>query len=136
MTGAAASLHIAILTALAGDPALLALLGGPKIFDHAPERVAFPYIAFGRAAATDWSASEAEGCEHALTLHIWARGGSKATAYAIAERVTERLTRGVLALADHRLVNLTVRSVAIERERESATYHGTLQLRAVTEPAD
>ena len=51
MTAAATELQKSTFVTLAGDAALVGLLGGGKIFDHAPTQVTFPYITFGRTSA-------------------------------------------------------------------------------------
>lgn len=134
MSHASAELQATIVRALSGDPALLGLLGGPKIFDHAPERVKFPYLTLGRTAVIDWSTGTEDGDEHLLTLHVWSRGGSKAETYDIMDKVSTKLQDSTLTLDSHRLVNLQLQFAEARREPDSPTYHGILRFRAVTEP--
>lgn len=53
MIAAAADLQKAIFVALSGDGALTAMLGGIKVFDHAPANVRFPYVTFGMTGVYD-----------------------------------------------------------------------------------
>ena len=70
MTAPVADLQKAVFQILAGDNALAALLGGAKIFDHAPADVRFPYVTFGRTSVYDWSTDTESGTEQLFTLHI------------------------------------------------------------------
>jgi hypothetical protein len=129
-----AELQTTIVTALTGDAGLTALLGGPKVFDRVPERVAFPYLTLGRTAVIDWSTGTEDGAEHILTLHVWAKGGSKQETYEIMHKVSAKLHDANLALHSHRLVNLQLQFAEARQEPDSPTYHGILRFRAVTEP--
>lgn len=58
---AAVELQSAVFAALSANPALLALTGGqPRIYDHTPANVAFPYITFGRTSGYDWDTGTRE----------------------------------------------------------------------------
>jgi hypothetical protein len=134
MAHASAELQTSIYQTLSADPGLLALLGGPKIFDHVPERAAFPYLTLGRTTVVDWSTGTEDGSEHILTLHVWAKGGGKQATYQIMDQVSTRLHDQHLSLDRHRLVNLQLQFAEARLEPDSATYHGILRFRAVTEP--
>lgn len=134
MAHPSAELQTTIVAALRGDPTLTRLLGGPKIFDRVPERASFPYLTLGRTAVVDWSTGTEDGAEHVLTLHVWARGGSKQATYEIMDEVTRRLHDAALPLEAHRLVNLRLQFAEARQEPDSPTYHGILRFRAVTEP--
>lgn len=134
MVHPSAELQMTIFKTLTSDPALTALLGGPKIFDRVPERASFPYLTLGRTTVVDWSTGTEDGAEHILTLHVWAKGGGKAETYAIMDKVSTRLHDANLPLEGHKLVNLQLQFAEARQEPESATYHGILRFRAVTEP--
>jgi len=134
MSHPSAELQTTIVGALTGDPALTELLGGPKVFDHVPERASFPYLTLGRTAVVDWSTGTEDGAEHILTLHVWAKGGSKQETYEIMDKISERLNDATLPLETHRLVNLQLQFAEARQEPESPTYHGIMRFRAVTEP--
>ncbi|MER9659369.1 DUF3168 domain-containing protein [Mesorhizobium sp. M0159] len=55
MTAPAVELQRAIFEAVNGDPHLSAALGDARLFDHAPENVAFPHMTFGRTSVYDWA---------------------------------------------------------------------------------
>ena len=134
MAHSSAELQVTIVKALSADPAVIGLLGGPKIFDHVPERAKFPYVTLGRTTVMDWSTGTEDGDEHILTLHVWARGGSKAETYEIMDKVSTKLQDTPLTLDSHRLVNFQLQFAEARQEPDSPTYHGILRFRAVTEP--
>ncbi|ALN73966.1 MULTISPECIES: DUF3168 domain-containing protein [unclassified Aureimonas] len=134
MSHPSAELQTTILGALTADAALTKLLGGPKIFDRVPERASFPYLTLGRTAVIDWSTGTEDGAEHILTLHVWAKGGSKQETYEIMDKIAGRLNDASLPLETHRLVNLRLQFAEARQEPDSPAYHGILRFRAVTEP--
>lgn len=134
MMHASAELQTTIFETLTSDPSVLALLGGPKVFDRVPEQATFPYLTLGRTAVMDWSTGTEDGAEHILTLHVWAKGGGKRETYEIMDKVSSRLHDSHLPLEGHQLVNLQLQFAEARQEPESATYHGILRFRAVTEP--
>ncbi len=131
---AAAALRSAIHDALVADGALVAVLGGPRVYDEPPKAVVFPYVTLGEARITDWSTSSDSGEEHQLTLHAWSRQGGHAQAHQIAGALLQALDNAPLALSDHRLVNLRFSVADVRREADGRTYHALVRFRAVTEP--
>jgi hypothetical protein len=127
-------LQVSIFKALTTDAALVARLGGPKVFDDAPEHVSFPYLTLGRTTVVDWSTGSESGAEHILTLHVWSRGGGKAETFSIMDEVTSKLHDAHLPINGHRLVNLQLQFAEARREPDSPNFHGILRFRAVTEP--
>lgn len=134
MSTAAAALRAAIHDALAADGALEALLGGPKIYDEPPRGVAFPYVTIGDAQVSDFSAGEAPGEEHRLTLNAWSRQGGHREAHTIAGALLGALDDAPLALSGHRLVGLRFATADVRREPDGRTYRALVRFRAVTQP--
>ena len=128
------ALQQAIFATLTTAPALLSLLGAPRIYDAAPQPVAFPFITFGQSTLRDAGTSTEPGDEHLVTLHIWSRGRGRKEAQSIIGIVRALLHDQPLALTDHRLVNLRHDYSDCRRDPDGETIHGTLRLRAVTEP--
>lgn len=132
---AAIELQKAVFAALASDVALVAALGGePRIHDHAPASVPFPYLTFGRVSVHDWSTATEEGSEHVFTIHVWSRAKGKSEAVAIMEVVHRRLHDADLDLDGHALVNLRAETQDIRFDDDHGVYHGAVLFRAVTEP--
>ncbi len=128
------SLRTALHAALVTDEALLALLGGPHVFDVPPKDAAFPYVALGEAVVSDWSTATEAGTEHALTLHVFSRSGGRAQAFALAACVQQALHDAPLALCGHHLANLRATTAEVVREKDGRTFHALVRFRAVTEP--
>ncbi|HWB46503.1 MAG TPA: DUF3168 domain-containing protein [Hyphomicrobiaceae bacterium] len=135
MSSAALSLQQAIFASLTADAALTALLGGPRIYDGAPQGSAFPYLTFGQSTARDWSTATDDGKEHIFTIHVWSRTRGTSEAQAIMDAVRAALHDQPLTLDGHRLVNLRAEFSDSRRDPDGQTMHGMVRFRAVTEPA-
>jgi hypothetical protein len=131
---ASVALRAAIHDALAADSALVAVLGGPKIYDEPPRAAVFPYVTLGEARIADFSTGSDTGEEHQLTLHAWSRQGGHKEAHAIAGALLQALDDAPLTLADHQLVNFRFAVADVWREADGRTYHALVRFRAVTEP--
>jgi hypothetical protein len=135
MSTAAAALRAAIHDALVANAGLLALLGGPHIYDEPPQTPAFPYVTLGEARIEDLSGDDKPGQEHRLILHAWSRQGGHREAHLIAGALLQALDDAALAPVGHHLVNLRFSVADIRRETDGRTYHALVRFRAVTEPA-
>lgn len=71
-------LRAALLTWLAGDPALSATLNA--IVEEAPTRTSLPWLAIASSASTDWSCKTAPGREVRVALELHCRGDAPDTA--------------------------------------------------------
>jgi hypothetical protein len=134
MPSSTAALRAAIHDALNADGALVAMLGGPKVYDEPPRAAAFPYVTLGEARISDFSTGTEEGEEHQLTLHAWSRQGGHREAHLIAGALLQALDDAPLSPDGHRLVNLRFSVADVRREADGRTYHALVRFRAVTEP--
>lgn len=125
----------ALVRALRGDQALVALLGGERVHDRVPPQVAYPFLSFGAGTARDWSTSTENGCEHLLTLHVWSQAGGRKEILRIMNEVRRVLAAGELELDDHRLVDLRAEYEDARLDDDGETFHGVLRYRALTEVA-
>lgn len=136
MSLAAAELQKAIFAALGGNAALAALLGGQRIYDHAPANVPFPYVTFGQTSIFDWSTGTESGTEQLFTLHVWSKAKGKKEALEIMEVARAELDSAELSLGgDQHLVNLRLEFAEARYNEDLAVHHGLLRFRAVTEVA-
>lgn len=133
MTSAAADLQKAMFEVLNSNVALSELLGGAKIFDHAPAHVGFPYVCLGKTSLHDWSTSTESGVEHLVSLHVWSKARGKKETLEIIEAVQGCLGGAPLALHDNHLVDLRFESAEVGYDDNISLHHGLLRLRAVTE---
>ncbi|MFC5385351.1 DUF3168 domain-containing protein [Aquamicrobium segne] len=134
MTAACADVQKAMFEVLSGNAALVALLGGPRIFDRAPTDAAFPYVTFGRTSVFDWSTSTENGLEHLITLHVWSKARGRKENLAILDAVRAALAAS-LVLEEQHLVNFHFVSAEVSFNDDIFIHHGILRLRAVTESA-
>ena len=128
------ALQQAIFTTLTSQPALTTLLGGQRVYDDTPQPVVFPYITFGQSTLREASTSVAAGDEHIVTLHVWSRAHGRKQAQTIVDLLRIALHDQPLPLIDHHLVNLRHEYSDCRRDPDGETIHGTVRLRAVTEP--
>lgn len=134
MADASFALQQAFHARLTADAPLLALLGGPRIYDDVPQCAEFPYVTFGQSTERDWSTGSEDGREHTVTLHVWSRAHGRKEAVAVLAAARAALHDNSLTLVGHRLVNLRHEFSDARRDTDGETYHGTARFRAVTEP--
>ncbi len=135
MASAAWALQQAIFAALSADAELVSLLGGARIYDDVPTRAEFPYVTFAQVQERDFSTGSETGGEHALTLHVWSRGGGRKETFAIIDAVRGALHDAPLTLTGFRLINLRHEISDARRDPDGETWHGIVRFRGVTEPA-
>lgn len=133
-TSASWGLQKGIYETLKDNPAITGLLGGPNIYDDAPQNVNYPYLTFGESIARDWSTGSDDGLEHILTLHVWSRAGGKKETHEIIEAIRQVLKNGAVPVDEHHLVNLHHEFSEAWQDPDGETYHGIVRYRAVTEP--
>ncbi len=134
MAGATWALQTAIHQKLTADQTVLALLGGPHVWDHVPRGVAYPCITFGVTSERDWSTGTDDGGEHICALHVWSRAAGRHEVDSITTAVRASLHNEALVLPGHHLVNLRFEFADARRDAADELYHGIIRLRAVTEP--
>lgn len=130
MIAAAADLQKAIFAALGTEGALTAMLGGVKIFDHAPANVHFPYVTFGMTGIYDWSTATESGAEQLFTLHVWSKTQGKKETLEIMEAIRARLDEP-LSLEIHHLVALRLEYSEARYDEDLLIHHGLLRFRAI-----
>jgi Protein of unknown function (DUF3168) len=134
MPSASWSLQQALFATLTADAALLALLGGARVYDDVPQAADFPYLTFAQSVARDWSTASEPGAEHVVSLHVWSQARGRAQVHEIMGAARDALHEQPLALDGHRLINLRHESSEARRAPDGDTYHGIARFRAVTEP--
>lgn len=122
----------ALQARLSADPVLTALLGGPKIHDHAPEGAALPYVTWGNVSAFDWSTASDEGREVITSLHVWTRARGKKDVYAIMAALRTAVLSAPVSLAEGQVVMLGIDSEEA-RYGPPGMHHGILRLRTLIE---
>lgn len=124
----------AIYATLKADSALVALLGGERIYDEVPRGAAFPYVTFGPSTTRDWSTGTETGAEHLITLRAWSKAGGEKEVHLLLDALRAALHETSLAITDHRLVSMRHETSDALRGADGETYQGIARFRAVTEP--
>ncbi len=112
---------------------LLAVLGGPYIYDDVPQSTGFPFVTIGEIRTNDWSTQTSRGHEHFMTLHAWSRSKGRKEIQAIMNVLDEILEEPDLSLENHNLVNFSLVFWDARRDSDGKTYQGLMRFRAVTE---
>lgn len=102
------ALRTALRAALVADDALVAQLGGPRIYDEAPRGLTPPYVVFGDAVAEAWSTGDRAGARQTLSLVAWSGQGGDSEVLAILARLAEVVSSAPLAPEGHGLVGLRI----------------------------
>lgn len=127
------ALRAAMRAAIAGDAAIVASLGGAKIYDEAPRSIAPPYVLFSDTQARDWSSDLSPGAEQFLVISIVSTHRGAAEGLGVAQQLVTLLDQAPLALQDHRLIDLRYVSMETRREQQGRFARVNLRFRAVTE---
>jgi hypothetical protein len=133
MTAVGFELQKAVYAALSGDAALIALLGGSRIYNDVPRGAALPYVTLGESTVRDWSTGSDDGHEHLITVLVWSRANGEREAHQILSAVEAALDNAALTVAGARLVNLRHEFSEVRRDADGETSRGLMRLRAVTE---
>ena len=125
-----AELIAALTTAMAGDAAVMAVLGDPvRIFAERSRSAAYPHASWGRSETLARDADDVTLIEHRLTLEIWCRDSD---AHAITGQLREAL-RGLDPdlPAPWTLVLLAPAYSDVFATRDRRVKRGIIRLRAV-----
>lgn len=127
------ALQKALISHLAGDAAVGALLGEPaRIWDQAPDDPAFPHLLIGRGESRP-VAADGGGVEHALTLTCVSRFRGAEEVRAVLAAVRARLHEAALNGDGIRTVGLRVVFADVFRSGDGRRTYAAIRLRAVTE---
>ncbi|MFV2093451.1 MAG: DUF3168 domain-containing protein [Hyphomicrobiales bacterium] len=135
MSAAAAwELQTALYQTLSTDTALVALLGGARVYDDVPPGADFPYVVIGENLNRDWSTGSDTGDEHGLTIHTWSRAAGRKQSLDLIAAIRAALDTGTLTLSQNRVVNLGFEFAQTRLDGDAQTIHGVIRYRVVTEP--
>lgn len=127
------ALQAAIVTILRNDAALVALLGGPHIYESVPGDVSPPWIVFDEVTARTNDDSGGPGHLHRMILHCVSDQPGVQQCSALAAHAAALLHDATLTLSGHRLINLAVAEQNLRRIARKPYRIMALRLRAVTE---
>lgn len=127
------ALRKAMRDRLAADPALIAALGGPGIYDVAPPQAQAPWIAFGETRLRDWSSASGRGVEILAQIDVVSTQPGQREALELSELATRLLDDAALTLAGWRLVRLAFVGADAGRGDRSRFARVALRFRALIE---
>jgi hypothetical protein len=82
----------AIVTTLKADAAVVAALGGQRVYDRIPTGIRPPYVQIGDSQVLDDSAECLDLGEGFETIHVWSETVGRVQAKTIAKAVADALT--------------------------------------------
>ena len=130
MSAPDADLIAALTAAMAGDAAVMAVLGDPvRLFAERSRSAAYPHASWGRSETLARDADDVTLIEHRLTLEIWCRDSD---AHAITGQLREALRGLDPELPDPwTLVLLAPAYSDVFATRDRRVKRGIIRLRAV-----
>ena len=126
-------LQKAIYTALRADSSLRTLISNPvRVFDHVPQKTAFPYILIGEAATEDWDTVTTDGMDITITIHTWSRYRGMKETKQIMEAILNVLDKSSLTVTGHNLILFLFEFSDTFMDADGFTRHGVQRFRALT----
>lgn len=135
MTHAATLLQTNILTALAPDVQLTALIGADGTFDRAPKARQAPYVTLARHDVLARDADLAPGNDHRLQFDAWYPSPDRSGALAIAERLVSVLLAADLSSDDLAVTHARHVRTDTRIDPKSGHARASVQLQFFSEPA-
>lgn len=125
-------LQKAVRARLAADSGLTALVSG-RVYDTAALPTVFPSVIIGEDQTALNAASDYDGSEVFMTMHVWSRdvglGETKRIVGALRTALHAPLTAD-----DHRIAVLAFENARYLRDPDGKTHHGVATFRALVEP--
>lgn len=126
-------LRKAIRARLIADAPLVVALGGPRVYEEAPQGAATPYALFLDAQMRDWSSAGSRGAEHFVTIAVVSTQRGLGSALDTAQQIVELLDEAPLSLEGHALVDLRFISMDTKRDASGRFARVAMLFRATTE---
>ena len=123
----------ALYAALIRDTALLALLGGTKIYVAVPALTEPPYISFGPAQITPWTGGSQTGYQFHGVLEIWSLQKGDVEMLSVADRINAMIASGTVQPDGYHLLQCYLERVTMNPAREDGWRQTVLELLALTE---
>lgn len=123
----------ALYTALIRDTALLALLGGAKIYASVPAVTEPPYISFGPAQVTPWTGGSQTGYQYHGVIEIWSLQKGDAEMLGLADRINAIVVSGAVQPDGYHVLHCYLERVTMHPAREDGWRQTIVELLALTE---
>lgn len=136
MAAPGVELHVALVTAMKGNGALMALVDG--IYDKPPANPWGALAAYVSIGASDVGIDDAEcvdGEEHNVQIDVWSRAVGQVKCKAICSAIKAVLHQAELVLDTNALVESELQLYRVFSDPDGLTTHGVLQFRIAIEAA-
>ena len=127
-------LQKAVVAALKADAALSALVGD-RVYDRAPQRVVFPYVAIGEMQVLSDDVDCISGFEVYLTIHVWSRAYGRVECREISSAIYDVLHEAELNLNGLAFVEVRLRDMTDLADPDGESTHGVVTFRALIDEA-
>lgn len=124
------ALQAALVAALKADAGVSALVGA-RVYDRAPEAVAFPYLSLGPERTEPFDAQGTEGREIVWQVDVWSEAAGRVEARQIMAAVAARLHEGALTVTGFAFVMGILLSQRTLAEPDGARTHGVMTFRFI-----
>lgn len=131
MTSPAYAIQVAVVTALKGDMAVMAIAKG--VYDRVPFNAALPYVNVRDIQVLDDGADCVVGYEINLGLDAWSDKPGRTEASRLAAAVTAVLHEADMALVGFRLVDIMHSSTTIGPEPDGILSRARMEFRALVD---
>lgn len=132
MSDASWALQQAIYAALSGDTGLLNLLNQqPRIYDHVPDEVIYPYLVIGECKTTDWGHLP-NGLQHDVKFYAYSRYAGRREIKDVMSAVYDVLHENNLSIPNICVVNARYTFGDVWRRQDSDTYQAIMRYKYIT----
>lgn len=127
-------LQKAMIAALRGDPVLASFVGD-RIYDRAPQRVEFPYVAIGEMQILADDAECVNGFEIFVDVHVWSRAYGRVECRGILSAVYDIIHEAEFSFTSGAFVEVRMRDLKDFVEPDGETSHGVATFRVLIDQA-
>ncbi len=125
MSDALFAVQESVYNALAASSGVQALIGNPpRLYDHVPPGVTFPFVAFGPLSAQAFDNKDQTGFAQVLTLDIWSRYRGSKEVKDILQALYDTLHRASLNVDDEVFLDCEFAAADLTPENDGLTYSG------------
>lgn len=127
-------IQVGIRAALVADGTLDGRITG--VFDHVPEKQAYPYVVVGEATETPLGAHDRFGARATVTLHIWSTYHGFQEALQVRADLMRLLDHQPIDVGDHDLVAVRHAQTVTMRDPDADLRHVAVRFAIETEYQD
>jgi Protein of unknown function (DUF3168) len=123
-----------VYDALAASGEVQALLGDPpRLYDHVPPNVTFPYAVFGAIVAKPYDDKDRTGFLQTVTLDIWSRYRGTKEVKDIMQAAYDALHRASLSVSDEVFLSCEFAGAELAPEADGLTAGGRAHFNVITQ---